>query len=172
VVTGGHEDAGQEAVRSVIVRAAQPPDAPAVRLLVRTAFQHYVARIGREPAPMTVDFAQVVAGGDAWVAETGGRLAGVLVLETAADHLLIDTVAVVAQQQGSGVGRALLAFAEQQARARGLTEVRLYTNEAMTENLEYYPRRGYRETHRAVGDGYCRVYFSKAVLPAPRFVAP
>jgi hypothetical protein len=43
----------------------------------------------------------------------------------------------------------------------GLPEVRLYTNEAMTENLDYYPRRGYRETHRATQNGYRRVFFSK-----------
>jgi hypothetical protein len=44
-----------------------------------------------------------------------------------------------------------------------LPEIRLYTNEAMTENLDYYPRRGYRETHRATQDGYQRVFFSKAL---------
>jgi hypothetical protein len=46
---------------------------------------------------------------------------------------------------------------------RGVTEVRLYTNEAMTENLSFYPRHGYRETGRAVQDGFRRVYFSKTV---------
>ena len=43
----------------------------------------------------------------------------------------------------------------------GLPEVRLYTNAAMTENLEYFPRRGYRQTHRAEHDGYDRVFFAK-----------
>ncbi len=44
-----------------------------------------------------------------------------------------------------------------------MNEVRLYTNEAMAENLTYYPRHGYRETHRATQDGYRRVFFTKAV---------
>ena len=44
-------------------------------------------------------------------------------------------------------------------------EVRLYTNEAMTENLTFYPRHGYRETGRAVEHGFRRVYFSKAIPP-------
>lgn len=51
--------------------------------------------------------------------------------------------------QGSGAGGALLAYADEAARAAGRSEIRLYTNEAMTENLEYYPRRGFAETHRA-----------------------
>jgi hypothetical protein len=31
----------------------------------------------------------------------------------------------------------------------------------MTENLSYYPRHGYAETHRAEQDGFRRVYFRK-----------
>jgi hypothetical protein len=34
----------------------------------------------------------------------------------------------------------------------------------MTENLAYYPRRGYVETHRTVADGFSRVYFSKRLI--------
>jgi hypothetical protein len=34
-----------------------------------------------------------------------------------------------------------------------------------TENLSFYPRHGYRETGRALQDGFRRVYFSKAVRP-------
>jgi hypothetical protein len=46
--------------------------------------------------------------------------------------------------------------------------VRLVTNELMTENLEYYPRRGYAETGRGTQDGYRRVFFSKAVVATAR----
>lgn len=46
------------------------------------------------------------------------------------------------------------------ARAQGLPELRLYTNEAMIENLDYYARRGYRETHRAVQHGLRREFFT------------
>ena len=33
----------------------------------------------------------------------------------------------------------------------------------MTENLTYYPRYGYTETHRAQQDGFQRVFFRKPV---------
>jgi hypothetical protein len=36
----------------------------------------------------------------------------------------------------------------------------------MTENLAYYPRHGYIETHRAEDGGYSRVYFSKHLAAA------
>jgi ribosomal protein S18 acetylase RimI-like enzyme len=61
------------------------------------------------------------------------------------------------------VGGRLLALAERCARDRGLPEARLYTNEAMTENLRWYRRHGYQETHRAEQDGYRRVFFRKPV---------
>jgi hypothetical protein len=33
----------------------------------------------------------------------------------------------------------------------------------MTENLAYYPRHGYAETHRAEKDGFSRVFFRKTI---------
>ena len=77
--------------------------------------------------------------------------------------LRLETVAVAPSAQGHGFGRLLLERAEHDAVDLGHTQVRLYTNEAMTENLSFYPRHGYRETHRAVSEGFRRVYFSKTV---------
>jgi hypothetical protein len=31
----------------------------------------------------------------------------------------------------------------------------------MTENLAYYPKHGYADTHRAEHDGFRRIFFSK-----------
>jgi len=59
------------------------------------------------------------------------------------------------------VGGRLLVVDERYAVAAGRREVRLYTNEAMAENLEFYPRSGYRETGRAEQDGFRRVFFTK-----------
>ena len=38
----------------------------------------------------------------------------------------------------------------------------------MTENLAYYPRRGYRETHRSTQDSYHRVFFTKILTSSTR----
>ncbi len=112
---------------------------------------------------MQTDYVAVVARDYAWVAEHRGELVGLLVVEPAGDHLLLENVAVTPDSRGLGIGGRLLRLAEEEAIALDLSQVRLYTNEAMTENLSYYPRRGYRETHRAVQDGYHRVFFSKVV---------
>lgn len=143
------------------VREATAADVDAMRELAHAAYLMYVERIGRQPAPMTADYGHAVEADHAWVAEHGERVVGLLVLEPSNDHLLLENVAVLPQAQGIGVGSRLLQLAEEQARAHGLREIRLYTNEAMTENLDYYPRRGFRETHRAMQDGFSRVFFAK-----------
>ena len=145
------------------VRQAAGPDVPVLAAIATEAYRVYVPRIGREPAPMTADYAAAVRSGLTWVAVRDGEVVGLLVLVAHPDHLLLENVAVLPSAQGAGVGARLLALAEDEARARGLREIRLYTNEAMTENLAYYPRRGYAETHRAAVDGFQRVFFTKQV---------
>lgn len=148
---------------TVQLRPARPEDADAMWRLARAAYQHYVPRMGREPAPMTTDYTRIVARDRAWVAECDEILLGLLVLQPTPDHLLLENVAVTPHRQGRGTGSLLLGLAEKQARIAGVPEVRLYTNAAMTENHGYYRHQGYQETHRASEHGYDRVYFSKTV---------
>jgi ribosomal protein S18 acetylase RimI-like enzyme len=145
----------------ITTRLGREDDLAAVRELAVAAYEIYVERIGRPPAPMTADYAEAIRAGTLWVAEDASRIVGLLVLEPKPDHLLLDNVAVHPDAQGRGIGRRLLQLAEQRARAERYAEIRLYTNEAMTENIAYYSLHGYVETHRGVGDGFRRVYFRK-----------
>jgi ribosomal protein S18 acetylase RimI-like enzyme len=145
------------------VRRAEAPDVGALAALAREAYQVYVPRIGRPPAPMNADYAGAIRTGLTWAAVRDDVIVGLLVLVVRPDHLLLENVAVLPSAQGSGVGARLLALAEEQARELGREEIRLYTNEAMTENLAYYPKHGYVETHRAEQDGFRRVFFSKRI---------
>jgi GNAT superfamily N-acetyltransferase len=145
----------------VTTRPADHGDVDVLRRIAAAAYQPYVAGIGRAPAPMAADYAQVVRDGQAWVAVRDGQVTGFVVLVAQPGYLLLENVAVLPAAQGRGIGGRLLGLAEQHARSLGLGEIRLYTNEAMTENLAYYPRRGYTETHRAEQDGFRRVFFRK-----------
>lgn len=62
------------------------------------------------------------------------------------------------------MGKALIAFCENEARRLGLDAVRLYTNEKMTANLSIYLRLGYTETGRRIEDGFKRVFFEKLLV--------
>jgi ribosomal protein S18 acetylase RimI-like enzyme len=147
----------------VRLRHADAADIEAVLEVVRRAFRKYVPRIGREPMPMGVDYAVPIGRGHCRVAEIDGRIVGVLVLMPADGYLHVETVAVAPEAQGSGVGARLLQRADEEALAAGYAEVRLYTHEAMTENIAYYARRGYRETHRTQDDGFRRVFFTRTL---------
>jgi ribosomal protein S18 acetylase RimI-like enzyme len=148
---------------AVTVRRATLADVPALYVVAHEAYLLYVPRIGRMPAPMAADYSAAAASGQAWVAEVDGQVVGLLVLVVNQDYLLIENIAVLPAVQGRGIGARLLMLAEDEARANGLGEIRLYTNEGMTENLAYYPRRGYRETRRAEENGFRRVFFSKTL---------
>lgn len=144
-------------------RRATPDDVEGIHRLVEAAFGGYMDRIGREPAPMTADYATLVDAERVWVIDGAAEIVAVLVTQACSDHLLLDVLAVAPTAQGAGHGGTLLRRADQDARDQGLPEIRLCTNEAMTENLEFYPRRGFHETGRGIQNGFHRVFFAKAV---------
>lgn len=149
------------------IRLAITADVPTVARIVDDAYRHYIARMGRPPAPMLDDYAARVSAGVVWLIEDGDGIAGVLVLLPEADHLLLDNMAVAPGRQGTGLGRRLLGFAEAEAVRRGYTEIRLYTNAAMTENQRLYAAIGYQETGRGTDAGYQRVFMRKQLAGAP-----
>ena len=128
---------------------AGPDDATAVRALTRAAYAKWVPLIGREPLPMKADHDRAVRDHIVTLCEDDNRLVALIELVPAEDHLLIENLAVEPSQQGRGLGKHLLAHAEDVARSLGLPQVRLYTNAAFGSNLSFYGRRGYVEFRRA-----------------------
>lgn len=145
------------------VGAAGTADVPAVQALVRDAYEPYIPRIGRAPGPLGVDYVAVIVEGRAVVARRDDTVVGLLVTSVHSDHILVENLAVAAEERGTGLGTRLLAIADAQARAAGVAELRLYTHEKMTENLVYYRRRGFEETGRRTEDGFARVFFARKV---------
>lgn len=143
------------------IRPATADDAAAVDDLVQRAYAHYVDRIGCRPGPMDEDYRRKVDEGKVSVAVEAGEILGLIVLAKELDHLLVENVAVEPERQSQGIGRALLAFAEEVAIEAKLTTLRLYTHALMTENLAFYPRLGYTEIDRRTDNGFERVFFEK-----------
>ena len=96
-----------------------------------------------------------------------GQLAALIEMIPAADHLLIENVAVLPALQGRGLGRRLMAHAEALAVSVGLREMRLYTNKEFASNLELYRRLGYRVDCEKLFMGGTTVYMSKPVGQSP-----
>jgi ribosomal protein S18 acetylase RimI-like enzyme len=131
-----------------MLRPATSADVPAIAALVAAAYGHYVERIGGPPRPMTDDYAEVVRTQRVTVADTGGELVGVLVLDVTDEGFTVENVAVHPDHRGTGLGRTLLRLAETEAARAGFDAVHLYTHELMTENLALYSRIGYVEYDR------------------------
>lgn len=152
----------------VTLRPARVEDAGEIAELVAEAYTPYIARIGRKPAPMLDDYAQVIRDDDVFVAMQAKSIAGVLVVRREKGDLLLVNVAVRPACKGQGIGRHMLDFTEAHARAAGCAAIRLYTHERMTENIGIYQRLGYRETHRAEVDGFSRVFMCKPLAMSAR----
>ena len=136
-----------ETLTEPAIRRATPDDVSRLGALQKRAYVKYVPRIGTEPEPMAEDASALLDSYEVWVVDGDEDvLAAALVLHQAPDHLLIWSVAVDPTQQGTGLGRRLIDFAEEQAHDRALGEVRLYTNAAFTENRALYAHMGYVET--------------------------
>jgi ribosomal protein S18 acetylase RimI-like enzyme len=154
-----------DSLHSGQIRLARAGDRAAVVDCVTAAFGAFIPRIGKAPAPMLADYAALIARRQVHVVEDDGIVAAVIVLAAQADHLFVDVVAVRPRRQRQGLGRRLMAFAAGEARRRGLSEIRLYTHEAMSGALGLYRALGYQETARRLEDGYARVYLRKLLRP-------
>ena len=143
------------------LRPATESDVPSVAALVKAAYGHYVERIGMLPRPMTDDYPEVIRDRQVTVAEQDGAIVGVVVLTVTDEGFLVDNVAVHPSRRGTGLGWALLQFAEAEARRAGFDAINLYTHEQMTENLALYSRIGYVEYDRRSQGAFSLVYMRK-----------
>lgn len=126
------------------LRRAGPTDVAAVREVTRAAYTRWVPVIGREPRPMVADHDKAVRQHLIDLLTVDNEPAGLIEMVPAADHLLVENVAVLPTLQGRGHGRRLLAHAEAVAASLGVPELRLYTNKAFAENVQLYLRVGYQ----------------------------
>ncbi|MFA5393967.1 MAG: GNAT family N-acetyltransferase [Candidatus Ratteibacteria bacterium] len=150
---------------NIIIRSSVPDDAPTMRRCAEAAYQQYVERIGKSPAPMHADYASLADGKGTFVAEADGKVVvGLVVLVTNINEIWLDNVAVFPEYQGKGIGGRLIQFAEHEACRRGYSWFDLYTNEAMVENIEIYTHLGYVEISRRTEHGYRRVYMRKNLV--------
>jgi ribosomal protein S18 acetylase RimI-like enzyme len=142
-------------------RAATTTDVQDVAALVDAAYGHYVERIGMLPRPMTENYTEVIAKRQVTLAESDGTIVGVIVLVVDDEGFLIDNIAVHPSHRGKGLGKALLEFAEAEARRAGFDSIYLYTHEKMAENLALYSRIGYVEYDRRSQGTFSLVYMWK-----------
>ncbi len=83
-------------------RRAGPGDLALVEAITASAYAEYAVVLDRVPFPVTEDYAPRIAAGEVWLVSQDGVDLGALVLETAADHILIFSIAVLPAAKGAG----------------------------------------------------------------------
>jgi GNAT superfamily N-acetyltransferase len=139
----------------VRMRRAAPEDEPDLRALAErlTAFDLPAWRKSEDIAVADGRaMMEAVRAGDpdneVWMAERDGRVAGCLHVLGAIDffgqrHGHISVIATTAAAEGSGVGAALLDYAEKWARQRGFTLMTLNVFAANARARRFYDRGGW-----------------------------
>jgi GNAT superfamily N-acetyltransferase len=145
------------------LRQGSATDVAAIRDLTRAAYAKWVPVIGREPKPMTADYAEALRKHRFDLLHVEGKLVALIETIREADHLLIENVAVAPRFWGRGFGRKLMAHAEKLAVSAGLRETRLYTNKLFAENIQIYGKLGYRVDREEAFKGGVVVHMRKSV---------
>jgi len=150
-------------MNSVELRPMTADDADAVLAVQRAAFAVEAIRYGdaelpplREDRPGLIDDLRTSRG---YVALVDGRLVGSVRVRSSGRSLHIARLSVAPQEQGQGIGMALLMQAEASAPAE---EALLFTGHLSTGNLRLYARAGYEEVRRErVDDAVVLIYLRK-----------
>ncbi|WP_431320950.1 GNAT family N-acetyltransferase [Rhizobium sp. YTU87027] len=92
----------------------------------------------------------------AHAAMEGGILCGCVFLRPEEGCLYVGKLAIAPDAQGRGIGRKLLAIAEQVARDRALPSLRLETRIELVENHDVFMRWGFEKTAENAHPGFTR----------------
>ena len=136
--------------RPVIARA-DPDDAGELLTLQRAAYATEARLYGDPELPAMVqtlgELTAELAQGLAFTATRGARIVGAVRGRLADGVLHVGRLTVAPDQQGQGIGTALLAEVEAAA-PPGTTRATLFTGSRSEANLRLYERLGYREERR------------------------
>ena len=151
-----------------IRRAQGPADRAAIRELAHRIWPaHYAPIIGRAQVDYmlahgytpTALAAAEEAGTVFYLAEQAGQALGyaALATESAPATMLLDKLYLDASARGQGIGRRLLAYLIDAARAAGARRLTLRVNRHNTASIAFYKRAGFvivAEHAKAIGHGY------------------
>ncbi|TMA17829.1 MAG: GNAT family N-acetyltransferase [Deltaproteobacteria bacterium] len=140
-----HRPRGDSAGAEAMIRRADERDVPEIARIINAAFE--VEREFREGARTSpTEIAKLLEHDVFFVAEEDGRLLGAVHTSIDGATGYFGMLSVDPALQRGGVGRALLAAAEEHCRKAGCTKMTMSTGEDRAELIPYYERVGYRVT--------------------------
>ncbi len=143
----------------VSIGPARAEEAEAIAALIRRAFAQYRGRLQPEPSALresTDSIRSVLETESVVVARRAGRVIGCVSVQQRPDIVFARRLAVEPGERGAGVGRALVAEAEEVARRLGISRLGVETRLALTENRAFFQALGFveRAQHCHAGFAY------------------
>ena len=149
-----------ETAASFKIRRGRLRELRAIRHLVDTVYRPLNESLSLVGAPQPRLWWQVLDR-RLWVLEDRKALAGLINLHDNSVHLIVSLVTVRPDSRRRGIGRALIAFAEAEAKRRGLIGLLLHTPEKLVTAVEFYRRLAFSEVGRENVHGQTFVVFAK-----------
>lgn len=154
----------------MILREATYDDIPTLVTLIHTAFEEYRGRL-EPPSGAHRETVQSIGTylqqGRAVVALLHDQAIGCVCYHQEGEHVYFGRLSVLPAFRHHGVGLALIAYVEQQARALGAQRVQLGMRIALPHLQVYYERLGYHVVRYETHEGYTEptsVVMEKQVL--------
>ncbi|SFE83813.1 GNAT family N-acetyltransferase [Roseivivax sediminis] len=146
--------------------ATEDPEAPDSRACLAAYYADLAAafdtgfEVSRSLDPQAADMRP--PRGAFLVARTGGRAVGCVGLKgTGAPVAEIKRLWIAPEARGRGLARRLMTAAEREARALGITRLRLETNRALTGAIALYRATGWTEIPAFNDEPYAHHWFEK-----------
>ena len=142
------------------IREATIEDSEGLQSCMELAYATYQERMGgKRLPPMEVDYLTEIQNYPTWVVESNGIILGGLIMVFEGNEASIANIAVDPNAQGRGIGKALMSFAESQARKKLFSELHLATHMLLSENLSLYKHLGWKIT----GEEGTKVFMKKMI---------
>lgn len=142
------------------IRRALAGEAQLMQKIAVAAYHPYIAEIGHPPAPMLADFDAHIAKDICFMLWIQDSAYGYAIIREKSDGFWLENIAVHPDQQGNGLGNALVQAVEEFL-SQHTHRYQLYTNIVMRGNIRWYRRLGFTQTKEAAEDGFHRLYFEK-----------
>ncbi len=148
---------------SFSIRAANAQDVEAVSDCAHAAYSIYKKTIGVSPAPLFVDYGELIGEGSVRVIVDRSKVVDFFVAIVKSDCLALANIAIHPDYEGRYLSARCLHFVEKLAVENGLDRLTLFTNVKMEANIRLYTLGGFVEIERRVESGYSRVYMEKTL---------
>jgi N-acetylglutamate synthase-like GNAT family acetyltransferase len=142
----------------MLFRIANLEDHKIIMAIAQKAYEKYIERMGKEPAPMrpVIQKEDVV-----FVYEDNKQVIAFAILVKINDQIILDSIAVDPSHQKKGIGNNFIKYIEQYLIEQKINKYQLYTNEKMFENIDWYQKIGFKIFKKVTEKGFNRIYFEK-----------